>query len=77
MLVNEAWRRIDRAADAGHEGALALESFFIGQVVGSFQEIRPAGEITRQMAAECEQRIGELARLLPAPAPASTAPASS
>jgi NAD(P)H-dependent flavin oxidoreductase YrpB (nitropropane dioxygenase family) len=73
MLVNEAWRRIDRAADAGHEGALALESFFIGQVVGSFQEIRPAGEITRQMAAECEARIAELARLLTA----STASASS
>ncbi|MDQ2874108.1 MAG: nitronate monooxygenase [Actinomycetota bacterium] len=77
MLVNEAWHRIDRAADAGHEGALQLESFFIGQVVGSFQDVRPAGEITRQMAAECEQRIAELARLLPAAAPASTAAAQS
>jgi NAD(P)H-dependent flavin oxidoreductase YrpB (nitropropane dioxygenase family) len=76
MLVNEAWRRIDRAADAGHEGALALESFFIGQVVGSFQDIRPAGEITRQMAADCEQRIAELARLLPVPDAAGTGPAS-
>jgi NAD(P)H-dependent flavin oxidoreductase YrpB (nitropropane dioxygenase family) len=61
MLVNEAWQRIDAAAQAGHEGALELESFFVGQVVGSFRGIRPAGEITRQMAADCAKRIAELA----------------
>jgi NAD(P)H-dependent flavin oxidoreductase YrpB (nitropropane dioxygenase family) len=65
MLVNEAWQRIDAAAQAGHEGALRLESFFVGQVVGSFQQIRPAAEITRQIVAECEQRIADLARTLP------------
>jgi NAD(P)H-dependent flavin oxidoreductase YrpB (nitropropane dioxygenase family) len=65
MLVDEAWQRIDAAAQAGHEGALRLESFFVGQVVGSFRELRPAGEITRQIVADCEQRIAELARLVP------------
>jgi NAD(P)H-dependent flavin oxidoreductase YrpB (nitropropane dioxygenase family) len=65
MLVNEAWQRIDAAAQAGHEGALRLESFFIGQVVGSFRDIRPAGEITRQIIADCEQRVADLAALLP------------
>jgi NAD(P)H-dependent flavin oxidoreductase YrpB (nitropropane dioxygenase family) len=64
MLVSEAWQRIDAAAGAGHEGALRLESFFVGQVVGSFDTIRPAAEITRQMVAECEQRITELGALL-------------
>jgi NAD(P)H-dependent flavin oxidoreductase YrpB (nitropropane dioxygenase family) len=64
LLVNEAWQRIDAAAQAGHEGALALESFFVGQVVGSFGEIRPAAEITRQMVAECEQTINELGAML-------------
>jgi NAD(P)H-dependent flavin oxidoreductase YrpB (nitropropane dioxygenase family) len=64
LLVNDAWRRIDAAAAAGHEGALRLESFFIGQVVGSFREIRPAAEITRQIIAECEARIIELGTLL-------------
>ena len=63
MLVNEAWQRIDAAARAGHEGALRLESFFVGQVVGSFEELRPAGEITRQIVADCERRIAELAQL--------------
>ena len=64
LLVNDAWRRIDAAAAAGHEGALRLESFFIGQVVGSFTEIRPAAEITRQIIADCERRIAELGALL-------------
>jgi NAD(P)H-dependent flavin oxidoreductase YrpB (nitropropane dioxygenase family) len=64
MLVNDAWRRIDAAAADGHEGALRLESFFIGQVVGSFTEIRPAAEITRQIIADCELRIAELGALL-------------
>jgi NAD(P)H-dependent flavin oxidoreductase YrpB (nitropropane dioxygenase family) len=63
MLVNEAWQRIDAAARTGHEGALRLESFFVGQVVGSFEQIRPAGEITRQIVADCEQRIRDLAKL--------------
>jgi NAD(P)H-dependent flavin oxidoreductase YrpB (nitropropane dioxygenase family) len=63
MLVNEAWQRIDAAARAGHEGALRLESFFVGQVVGSFEQLRPAGEITRQIVADCERRIAELADL--------------
>jgi len=65
MLVNDAWQRIDAAAQAGHEGALRLESFFVGQVVGSFQRVRPAAEITRQIVADCEQRIADLARTLP------------
>jgi NAD(P)H-dependent flavin oxidoreductase YrpB (nitropropane dioxygenase family) len=69
MLVSEAWARIDAAADDGHEGALALQSFFVGQVVGSFRELRPAAEITRQLAAGCEQRIADLARLTGPPGP--------
>ena len=64
LLVNEAWQRIDAAAAAGHEGALRLESFFVGQVVGAFDAIRPAAEITRQIIAECEQRIAELGGML-------------
>lgn len=66
MLVDAAWQRIDQAAADGHQGALRLASFYVGQVVGSFQQIRPAAEITRQLVAECEQRIAELAGLLPA-----------
>ena len=60
---HEEWERIDAAARTGHEGALRLESFFVGQVVGSFAQIRPAGEITRQIVADCEQRIRDLGAL--------------
>ncbi|OLO25733.1 monooxygenase [Streptomyces sp. MNU77] len=63
LLVNDAWTRIDNAAKDGHEGALALESFFIGQVVGGFAHVRPAGDITRDMASECARRLTELGRL--------------
>jgi NAD(P)H-dependent flavin oxidoreductase YrpB (nitropropane dioxygenase family) len=71
MLVHEAWQRIDAAADAGHPGALRLESFFVGQVVGSFARLRPAAEITRQIVSDCEARLAELAALLPS-SPVST-----
>ena len=65
MLVDAAWQRIDQAAADGHPGALRLESFYVGQVVGSFQHIQQAAEITRELMAGCEQRIAELAGLLP------------
>jgi len=71
LLGVPAWQRIDAAADAGHEGALKLESFFVGQVVGSFSRLRLAAEITRQIIGDCEVRLAELAALLPAGAPAA------
>ncbi|MGP3966558.1 NAD(P)H-dependent flavin oxidoreductase [Streptomyces sp. 6N223] len=63
LLVSDAWSRIDKAAEQGHEGAMALESFFVGQVVGGFQELRSAGDITRDMVAECERRLKYLSEL--------------
>lgn len=63
VLVREAWERIDVAADAGDERARDLESFFVGQVVGTFRELRPAAEIVRDIVRECESRLNELARL--------------
>jgi NAD(P)H-dependent flavin oxidoreductase YrpB (nitropropane dioxygenase family) len=64
LLVNEAWNRIDAAAGAGNEGARELESFFIGQVVGSFAALRPAEEITRQIVTDCERRLAKLGSLV-------------
>jgi NAD(P)H-dependent flavin oxidoreductase YrpB (nitropropane dioxygenase family) len=63
LLVGEAWDRIDAAASAGHAKAAELESFFIGQVVGGFTELRPAGEIARSIVADCEKQIEILAGL--------------
>ena len=64
MLATDAWIRIDKAAQEGHPGALELESFFVGQVVGGFRALRPAAEITRAMAAECRREIERVAALL-------------
>jgi len=70
MLVNEAWNRIDAAAADGNESAKALESFFIGQVVGGFRRLRPTAEITRDLVEGCETRLAELAALTASPATA-------
>jgi hypothetical protein len=32
--------------------------------VGSFRGVRPAGDIVRQIVADCEQRLAELAALI-------------
>jgi hypothetical protein len=63
LLVAGAWARIDRAAATGHEGARQLESFFIGQVVGAFRRLRPAGDIAREMIDDCRRRLAELGAL--------------
>lgn len=57
MLVNDAFNRIDVAAASGHPGALALETFFIGQVVGSFSELRATRDIVETIVGDCEQRL--------------------
>jgi NAD(P)H-dependent flavin oxidoreductase YrpB (nitropropane dioxygenase family) len=73
MLIAEAWNRIDAAAAQGHAGAMALESFFIGQVVGGFAQLRPTREIARRLIDDCDTRLAELAELSGHRAPASLA----
>ncbi len=63
MLVDEAWRRINRAAEDGNDGAKALASFFIGQVVGTFQELRPAADITREIFEDYAEVLANLGKL--------------
>ncbi|MEJ2867004.1 nitronate monooxygenase [Actinomycetospora sp. OC33-EN08] len=65
MLAGRAWNRLHAAAAEGHPGATALDTYFIGQVVGGFRELRPAGDIARTMIEDCTRRLralGELAR---------------
>jgi NAD(P)H-dependent flavin oxidoreductase YrpB (nitropropane dioxygenase family) len=64
LLVNDAWNRIDAAAEAGHPGALELESFFIGQVVGGFRQLEPAYDIAAGIIRDCEARLREIAGLV-------------
>jgi NAD(P)H-dependent flavin oxidoreductase YrpB (nitropropane dioxygenase family) len=69
MLTLEAWTRIDAAAEQGHPGAVELESFFVGQVVGSFTQIRTTQQVVRDLIDDCEARLRELGNLV-APVPA-------
>jgi len=64
MLVREAWERIDAAAEQGSDQAFELESFFIGQVVGSFRRLRPVAEIVQDIVDCCEVRLAEISRFV-------------
>jgi len=55
LLMKDTWSLIDASADAGNPGAQELGSFFIGQVVGCFERVRPTREIVSSMVAEAEQ----------------------
>jgi NAD(P)H-dependent flavin oxidoreductase YrpB (nitropropane dioxygenase family) len=54
ILFAEPQVRISRAADAGHGGATELLTYFVGQVVGRLDRVRPASEVFAEMIAECE-----------------------
>jgi len=45
MLVEPALRRVDKLATAGHEGAQALATYFVGQGVGLMNKVKPAREV--------------------------------
>jgi NAD(P)H-dependent flavin oxidoreductase YrpB (nitropropane dioxygenase family) len=45
MLCEPALRRVDKLAEAGHEGAQALATYFVGQGVGLMNKVKPAREV--------------------------------
>lgn len=57
MLTAEAFSRIDAAAARGHEGAVELQTYFVGQVVGSFRELRPTASIMSDITEEFEATL--------------------
>ncbi len=63
MLTIEAWSRIDAASEEGHPGALDLESFFVGQIVGSFKSIRTTAQVVDDIMTDCEDRLRVVGRL--------------
>ncbi|HEV7862006.1 MAG TPA: nitronate monooxygenase [Acidimicrobiia bacterium] len=52
LLVDYALHRIRRAAAAGSPGAVQLVNYFVGQVVGSLDTVRPARQVLHEMIAE-------------------------
>ena len=52
LLVDYALNRINRAAAAGAPGAVQLVNYFVGQVVGSLDAVRPARQVLHDMIEE-------------------------
>jgi NAD(P)H-dependent flavin oxidoreductase YrpB (nitropropane dioxygenase family) len=61
ILYAEPQVRISRAADAGHEQARELLTYFVGQVVGRLDRVRPAAEVFAEMVSACQAILGGLA----------------
>ncbi len=52
MLVDDAIRRIDRAAHTKGTGAEKLANYFVGQIVGTMNKSKPAGQVVLDMIEE-------------------------
>ncbi len=52
VLVAEAQRRIARAAHTPGSGAADLSNYFVGQIVGSMDKIRPTRQVVYEMVEE-------------------------
>ncbi len=52
MLTAQAQQRIGRAAGQAGSGAEQLATYFVGQVVGQMNTVRPAREVVQSMIAD-------------------------
>lgn len=55
ILYAEPQVRVSRAADAGHGPANELLTYFVGQVVGRLDRVRPAAEVFAEIVSDCER----------------------
>jgi NAD(P)H-dependent flavin oxidoreductase YrpB (nitropropane dioxygenase family) len=58
ILAAEPWVRIARAAEAGEGRANELLTYFVGQVVGRLDAVRPAAEVFEEIVGECGAILG-------------------
>jgi NAD(P)H-dependent flavin oxidoreductase YrpB (nitropropane dioxygenase family) len=63
-LVDEALRRIDRAAYRPGSGAEKLANYFVGQIVGNMNESKPAAQVVFDMVDEFIDAVQGLAHQL-------------
>lgn len=64
ILVGEALARIDRAAHHAGSGAEHLSNYFVGQIVGSMNAVKPAAHVVYEMIDEFIEAVQALARQL-------------
>jgi NAD(P)H-dependent flavin oxidoreductase YrpB (nitropropane dioxygenase family) len=58
ILAAEPWVRISRAAEAGEGRADELLTYFVGQVVGRLDAVRPAAAVFEEIVGECGAILG-------------------
>jgi NAD(P)H-dependent flavin oxidoreductase YrpB (nitropropane dioxygenase family) len=63
-LVASAQLRINRAATKEGTGAHQLANYFVGQIVGSMNSVKPAARVVLEMVEECIEAIERLDGLL-------------
>ncbi|HZQ76949.1 MAG TPA: nitronate monooxygenase [Acidimicrobiia bacterium] len=61
LLVDYALHCIRRAAAAGQAGAVQLVNYFVGQVVGSLDGVRPSRQVLHEMVEEYVDTVAGLA----------------
>ncbi|CAB4541812.1 MAG: nitronate monooxygenase [Actinobacteria bacterium] len=66
ILVAEARARIDRASYRKGSGAEQLANYFVGQIVGSMNEAKPAAQVVFDMIDEFIDSVQHLNRLMEA-----------
>ena len=64
MLVGEALARIDRAAYKEGSGAEKLANYFVGQIVGTMNETKPAAQVVFDIVDEFIDAVQGLAKQL-------------
>jgi NAD(P)H-dependent flavin oxidoreductase YrpB (nitropropane dioxygenase family) len=64
MLVGEALGRIQRVATKEGSGANQLATYFVGQIVGSMNTVKPARRVVLEMVEEFVEAIERLNRLV-------------
>ena len=60
FLVTPAQQRINRAAASVESGAHRLATYYVGQVVGSLQTVRPVRRVMLDMVTEYAETLGRL-----------------
>ena len=63
VVAEGAMGPIGRAAENGNEGALRLANYFVGQVVGQLDTIRPARQVVYDMVDEFAEALERLTAL--------------
>jgi NAD(P)H-dependent flavin oxidoreductase YrpB (nitropropane dioxygenase family) len=60
MLIAEAQRRIGRGANTKDSGAEKLVNYFVGQIVGTMNQVKPAAKVVLEMVEEYLDTIERL-----------------